>query len=56
MDLDPRCSFFVPVLFLDCRHPSFKNFNSVVLVDVVRVKSDVNDQLQSNGRTSVGHS
>ena len=30
------------VVFLDRGHPQFRNFYSAVLVDVVRVKSDVN--------------
>ena len=32
------CSFPI-VVFLDCGHPCFWNFNSTIPVDVVRVKS-----------------
>ena len=46
------CSFSGPLLyrspvvvFFDRRHPCFRNFNSIIPVDVVRVKSYVNSFL-----------
>ena len=36
----------------DCRHPSFRNFNSTVPVDVVWVKSHV-DRLLNSSRVPV---
>ena len=63
MHFDPRCSgekllpqrsigvlvYHSPVVFLDCRHPRFRNFNSTVPVDVIRVKSYVDSFLDPTG-------
>ena len=37
--------YHFPVVFLDRRHPRFGNFNSAVLVDVIRVKTFVDSFL-----------
>ena len=41
--------YHFPVVFLDCRHPHFGNFNSTVPVDVIRVKSYVDSFLDPTG-------
>ena len=38
-----------PVVFLDCGHPRFGNFNSAIPVDVIMVKSYVNSFLDPSG-------
>ena len=38
-----------PVVFLDCGHPGFGNFNSAVRVDVIRVKCYVDSFLDPTG-------
>ena len=43
--LPQQLLYHSPVVFLDRRHPHFRNFNSAVAVDVVRVKSYVDSFL-----------
>ena len=38
-----------PVVFLDCWYPCFRNFDSIIPVDVIRVKSSVDSYLDSSG-------
>ena len=39
-----------PVVFFDCGHPRFGNFNSIFPVDVIRVKSYVGSFLDPTGK------
>ena len=41
--------YYSPVVFVDHEHPHFGNFNSVVPVDVIRVKSYVDSFLDFTG-------
>ena len=38
-----------PVVFLDRRYPRFRNFNSVVPIDVIKVKSYVDSFFDPTG-------
>ena len=38
-----------PLVFLDRWYPCFTNFDSIILVDVIREKSHVNSFLDSSG-------
>ena len=43
------CTILSPAVFLDCGHPRFWKFNSIIPIDVIRVKSYVDSFLDPTG-------